>query len=232
MQRLVEIKELDLAPKSKIGGSYLKTLLFSLIVAFSMFAETWATIQVGSYIAGVLCATHMDLVRFLILCYQLISYLISPSMCKKEGWVPKNSSYENAEGKWKQAKPILSINTNFYPASEVLWWGPLGMFIFAPAIWKMQWAGKTVFGKDLVKMLEFKAFNRIPTPKFPLPILGDAFLGRDIDYEGKTSMAFCYKYLPIVDHIRQLDESTIIGKMTIGTLTIIYFTLKVPIKAN
>ena len=96
----------------------------------------------------------------------------------------------------------------------------------------MQWAGKTVFGKDLVKMLEFKAFNRIPTPKFPLPILGDAFLGGDIDYEGKTSMAFCYKYLPIVDHIRQLDERTIIGKMTIGTLTIIYFTLKVPIKTN
>ena len=36
------------------------------------------------------------------------------------------------------------------------------------------------------------------------------------------------QYVPVVDHLRQLDDSTLIGKMTVGSYTIIYFTLNVP----
>ena len=77
-------------------------------------------------------------------------------------------------------------------------------------------------------MLQFKAINFIPLfHTFTLPILGDAVVSKE-KFEGKTSMAFCYKYVPVVDHLRQLDDSTLIGKMTVGSSTIIYFTLKVP----
>ena len=37
-----------------------------------------------------------------------------------------------------------------------------------------------------------------------------------------------FQYVPVVDHLRQLDDSTLIGKMTVGSYTIIYFTLSVP----
>ena len=78
-------------------------------------------------------------------------------------------------------------------------------------------------------MLQFKAINLVPTYWiFTLPLLGDAVLDKSDKFEGKTSMAFCYKYLPIVDHLRKLDDKTLIGKMKIGGYTIIYFTLTVP----
>ena len=160
-----------------------------------------------------------------------MSYILSPLLCSKSGMVDKYCDYETAEAKWRQAKSITVLPTGFYPARQVVWWDLLGMFIFAPAIWKMQWAGKTIFGENLVHMLEFKAVNRIPTPKFAAPILGNAFVGKE-DFEGKTSMAFCYKFLPIIDHLRKLDDQTIIGKMTIGTVTVIYFTLSVPKKSR
>ena len=158
-----------------------------------------------------------------------MSYILSPMLCRNSGKVDPICEYEATERKWRKSKPVTILEKGFYPADQVLWWGSLGMFIFAPAIWKMQWAGKTIFGQDLVHMLEFKAINKIPTPKFALPVLGNAFIGKD-DFEGKISMAFCYKFLPIVDHLRKLDDHTIIGKMTIGTVTIIYFTLIVPQK--
>ena len=80
-----------------------------------------------------------------------------------------------------------------------------------------------------VRMLQFKAINLVPTYWiFTLPLLGDAVLDKSDKFEGKTSMAFCYKYLPIVDHLRKLDDKTLIGKMKIGSYTIIYFTLTVP----
>ena len=78
-------------------------------------------------------------------------------------------------------------------------------------------------------MLQFRAVNFVPLfHTFTLPVLGDAVLNRADRFEGKTSMAFCYKYVPVVDHLRQLDETTLIGKMTVGSSTIIYFTLRVP----
>ena len=204
--------------------SYLKIILFLLLVALFMFFETLATVAVGGLLSTLLGVKNIALVRSLIVGWQIMSYILSPMLCQKSGKVPEDSKYETAEMSWRLARPITSINKGFYPAGQILWWGPAGIFIFASAIWKMEWAGKTIFSKDLVHMLEFGAINKIPTPKFFLPVLGDAFIGRDT-FEGKTSMAFCYKYLPIVDHIRQLDDETIIGKMTIGTITIIYFTL-------
>ena len=80
-----------------------------------------------------------------------------------------------------------------------------------------------------MKMLQFRAVNFVPLfHKFTLPVLGDAVLDTADRFEGKTSAAFRYKYVPVVDHLRQLDETTLIGKMTVGSYTIIYFTLRVP----
>ena len=160
----------------------------------------------------------------MIFTWQLSSYILSPMLCFNAGKVAKDCLYESAEEKWKQSKPVTSLHKGFYPAGKVLWWGLSGMFIFAPAVWKMQWAGKTIIRKGLVHMLEFSAVNRIPTPKFSLPLMGNAYIGRD-DFEGKLSMALCYWYLPLVDHLRQIDDETLIGKVTIGSTTLMYFTL-------
>ena len=220
----IKLADLKMAPKCEPDGSYVKVVSFTLLVGLIMVLETWATLAIGQLIASIIGITNMNLVRYVIYTWQILSYLLSPMLCSNAGKVADDCLYESAEEKWRQAKPISYLYPNFYPAGKVLWWGPAGMVIFAPAIWKMKWAGKTIFHKDLVHMLEFSAVNRIPTPKFPLPLLGNAYLGKD-DFEGKSSMAFCYKYLPIVDHLRQIDEDTLIGKMTIGTITVIYFTL-------
>ena len=79
-------------------------------------------------------------------------------------------------------------------------------------------------------MLQFRSINLIPMGMYSLPLLGDAMIRRD-DFEGKTSLAFCYNYLPVVDHLRKLDETTLIGKMTVGDYTIIYFGLSIPAPA-
>ena len=220
----IKLTDLKAAPKCEPDGSLIKVILFTSLVGLVMFLETWATLALGQYIAMIAGVKNIEFVKYIIYIWQLLSYILSPMLCSNSGKVAEDCIYESAENKWKQAKPVTTLYPDFYPAGKVLWWGLSGMVIFAPAIWKMQWAGKTIFNKDLVHMLEFSAVNRIPTPKFPLPMLGNAFLGRD-DYEGKVSMAFCYKYLPIVDHLRQIDDETLIGKMTIGNITVIYFTL-------
>ena len=230
MKDVIESCDLKLAPKDESLGSYFKVMLFSLLVAATMVVETAATVLLGQYISTALFGLNNASTVTYIICFgQITSYILSPMLCRNSGRVDQVCEYETTERKWKQAKPLTVLDKGFHPADQVLWWGPLGMFIFAPAIWKMQWAGKTIFGQDLVHMLEFKAINRIPTPKFALPILGNAYVGKD-DFEGKTSVAFCYKFLPIIDHLRKLDDNTIIGKMKIGTVTIIYFTLIVPKK--
>ena len=78
-------------------------------------------------------------------------------------------------------------------------------------------------------MLQFRSLNFLPTfGVFNMPLLGDAWLNETDHFEGKTSVALCYKYMPMVDHMRKLDDSTVIGKLKIGSYTLIYFTLKVP----
>ncbi|GMI37505.1 hypothetical protein TeGR_g5845 [Tetraparma gracilis] len=89
----------------------------------------------------------------------------------------------------------------------------------------MKWVGKTVHSQDLVSMLEFGAVNCVPLPTFTLGPVSTATVVRT-DVDGKESLALAYNYLPIVDHIRRLDKDTIIGKMMIGKVTVLYFTLK------
>jgi len=74
-------------------------------------------------------------------------------------------------------------------------------------------------------MLEFASVNKIPTPKFSLGPISNATLQMST-VGGIKSMALCYSYLPIVDHLRRLDEETLIGRMHIGSIKILYFTLK------
>ena len=42
------------------------------------------------------------------------------------------------------ASPVSTCKEGFYEAGQVLWWGLPGKVVFAPAVWKMAWAGKTV----------------------------------------------------------------------------------------
>jgi hypothetical protein len=85
--------------------------------------------------------------------------------------------------------------------------------------------GKTVVSASEVSVLEFAAFNKIPIMKYSLGFPGSADIKRSV-VDGKKSMTFCYKYLPVVDHLRRIDQRTIVGKMMIGNITLFYFTLK------
>ena len=78
-------------------------------------------------------------------------------------------------------------------------------------------------------MLQFRSLNFVPTfGIFNIPLLGNATIDKTDNFECKTSIGFCYKYLPLVGHVRKLDDSTVIGKLKMCSYTLIYFTLKVP----
>jgi len=208
-------------------------MVSATIVAISlcMLLETYVTLCVVRLLMGSLFTWEertFGLLDVTVCLAQLVSYLISPSVCYRKNLAVKNDM-QAADLLWKNAKPVTDIYTGFYQAGQILWWGLPGKIVFAPAVWKMEWAGKTVFKDSQVRMLQFKSLNLIPMfGMFTLPILGDAVLNRSDNFEGKTSMAFCYNYLPIVDHLRKLDDQTLIGKMTVGDYTIIYFSLSVP----
>jgi len=92
-------------------------------------------------------------------------------------------------------------------------------------MFKMGWAGKTITSDSTaISMLEFSSINLLPVPKFGLvPLATATLINGTVD--GVSSLALAYNYLPIVDHLRRLDETTIIGKMMIGNVHILYFTL-------
>ena len=223
MTKIIHKTAVANVPKCRNLSSYILVVGFVAAMVLVMIGETWATLLLVRYIASKfgLMSAYIDLGVYI---WQIGSYLLSPLLLHNAGRVAKNSSYERAEAQWKQAQAMDSIHVGALHAGKVVWWGPAGLFTFAPAMWKMQWSGKTVIDHDSVRMLEFAAIQRIPTPRFALPVIGDAFVGRE-HFEGKTSLAFCYKYLPIIDHLRVLDDTTYIGKMVIGTETILYFTV-------
>jgi len=213
-------------------SSDLMVLTTLAVISCLMAAETYLTMKLAQ---SILCALWPSVgesskatINILVCLWQLVSYLISPFVCYQKGLATRNGQ-SSAENLWKKAEPVKRVGEGFYAAGQVIWWGLPGIFVFAPAVWKWAWAGKTVLGSNQVRMLQFKAINLVPTYWiFTLPLLGDAVLDKSDKFEGKTSMAFCYKYLPIVDHLRKLDDKTLIGKMKIGSYTIIYFTLTVP----
>ena len=51
----IKINDLRLAPKCTPDGSYMKVILFMLIVTNFMVAETWATVALGQYISSKYC---------------------------------------------------------------------------------------------------------------------------------------------------------------------------------
>ena len=155
----IKLTDLKVAPKCEPDGSFIKVILFTSLVGLVMLLETWATLALGQYIAMIAGVKNIEFIKYIIYIWQLLSYILSPMLCSNSGKVAADCFYESAENKWKQAKPVTTLYPDFYPAGKVLWWGLLGMVIFAPAIWKMQWAGKTIFNKDSRKMIFQKYYG-------------------------------------------------------------------------
>jgi hypothetical protein len=197
-----------------------------------MFLETYIIIKLcdGVYAAAnhvspkIISSQHRSIARVSVCVWQALSYILSPSILRRSGRAWSDSDSAKAEKLWKDASPIQKLPIASYEGGQVLSWGLPGKILFAPCMWKMAWAGKTVYSANYVDMLEFKAINCIPVTKYSLGVPGSASVMRSM-VDGIESMAFCYKYLPIVDHLRRVDERTIIGKMMIGNASILYFTL-------
>ena len=204
-----------------------------------MVLETYATLKLADKVCAVTNYTSSPhTVSFLrpylqcsalhlsIYVWQALSYLLSPAMLRLDGRAWSDLDSSKALKVWEDADPIHSLPVATYEGGQALAWGLAGKIFFAPCMWKMAWAGKTVYNKENVSMLEFRAINKIPTGiKYSLGLAGQATIMRSV-VDGKESMAFCYKYLPIIDHLRRADANTIVGKMMIGNVCILYFTLK------
>ena len=118
-----------------------------ILTAFSVMAlETLMTLGIGrALLLTVLdVSTQQWWTCVGAICFlQLLSYVVSPQVCYLKGKAVRNS-FETAESQWKKAQPVRDCGVGLYRAGPVLWWGVPGMLCFAPAVWKMDWAGKTV----------------------------------------------------------------------------------------
>lgn len=222
--------------------SMFKTGLALAGVGITMLLETFVTLKiVDKALAAAKHASPPHGIGFLephlqcsvshlsIYAWQVLSYLVSPLMLRLDGRAWSDRDSDKAVKRWDDASPIQSLPVAVYDGGRALAWGIPGKFFFAPCMWKMAWAGKTVYSAERVSMLEFRAINKIPVMRFSLGIPGSAVIKRSV-VDGKESMAFCYKYLPIVDHLRRADDKTIVGKMMIGNVCILYFELKSRVK--
>ena len=64
----------------------MKVILFMLIVTNFMVAETWATVALGQYISSIAGVKNINLVRYAIYIWQLLSYILSPMLRMFEVW--------------------------------------------------------------------------------------------------------------------------------------------------
>lgn len=85
----------------------------------------------------------------------------------------------------------------------------------------LQWYGKRFKDENTVNALMMKAGRKV----FPVPIMGSAVIRR-CEFRGKVSVAMIYNYLPIIDHFRKVDDSTLMGIMTLKERTEVYFYLQ------
>ena len=215
--------------KLKVGGALAGVVL-------TMVGETIATLALADKLTALLSCTSpphgiLALAPYLactkvqlgVILWQSLSYLLSPLFLQLGG--KTGPGHLEATKLWERAAPLTSLQTGTLKGGKALSWGLAGKIFFSSAMWKMRWAGKTLNSTTDVSMLEFKAINCIPLPKFSLGPLGKASVYRST-VGGKTSVAFAYKFLPIVDHLRRLHAGVIIGKMMIGNSHILYFTLE------
>ena len=127
------------------------------VISCLMAAETYLTMKLAQ---SILCALWPSVgesskatINILVCLWQLVSYLISPFVCYQKGLATRNGQ-SSAENLWKKAEPVKRVGEGFYAAGQVIWWGLPGIFVFAPAVWKWAWAGKTVLGSNQVENIK------------------------------------------------------------------------------
>ena len=122
-------------------------LVFAILltVALIMAVETFMTFGLARLLLSVVFSVQETYgsLAIAICLLQLLSYVISPQVCYVKGKAVRNT-IDSVESQWTKAKPVKSCGVGFYKAGQVLWWGLPGMITFAPAVWKMDWVGKTV----------------------------------------------------------------------------------------
>lgn len=82
------------------------------------------------------------------------------------------------------------------------------------------WIGKHYHSEDKVKALMHQFFGF----EFNIPIIGQARI-REIRFRGKVSAGMIYNYLPIIDHFRRVDDTTLMGAMDLKGKLVLYFYL-------
>ena len=127
------------------------------VISCLMAAETYLTMKLAQ---SILCALWPSVgesskanINMLVCLWQLVSYLVSPFVCYQKGLATRNGQ-SSAENLWKKAEPVKRVGEGFYAAGQVIWWGLPGIFVFAPAVWKWAWAGKTVLGSNQVESIK------------------------------------------------------------------------------
>lgn len=86
--------------------------------------------------------------------------------------------------------------------------------------WILKWVGKNFVTENNVKALLYRFLGI----KFNFPIIGKARV-RQIAFMGKVSTAMIYNHLPIIDHFRKINDSTLMGAMDYKGKVVLYFYL-------
>ncbi len=98
--------------------------------------------------------------------------------------------------------------------------------VFMNALFLHSWIGKSFISKDKVSALIMSSWIKIPTIYYwNFPVIGAAKI-EVRTLRNKKSVAMVYKYLPFVDHLRQLDEKKLLGVMTFRGTELAYFQLE------
>jgi hypothetical protein len=232
--KIIKSSSLTTLPPLQTSLSYTtksvaKTTLALMGVGVISVLEALATLAALQYVADIAFPgasnDSKEKLKMGVFAYSLVSSLASPWLLRMTNRAYGDSRRDEVDKMWDNARPMKDIRSGFMKGGQALSWGVSGKMFFAPAMFKMSWSGKTIRTAADVSMLEFEAINNIPTPKFNLnPVASATLMNGEID--GKTSMALAYNYLPIVDYLRRLDSQTVIGKMMIGNVKVLYFTLK------
>jgi len=229
---VVVLKDLPKAdePASDVGTTVVSVLKLTAVcasVGAVMYLETWATVSLARAVAVAL-GLSPELVKWGVVgvaVAQVVAYASSPWKLRRSGTYAAKTRAEG-DALWKASAPLAALPTGFKTAGQALWWGLPGAFVFGPTMQRMSWTGKTLFNKDAVQMLEFRAVNGVPVGfKYGIPVVGSARCVAST-LNGVESIAFAYRFLPIVDNLRRLDDETLIGRMQVGNINVLYFTLK------
>ena len=86
--------------------------------------------------------------------------------------------------------------------------------------WIIKWVGKNFVTENNVKAHVYRFLGI----KFNFPIIGKASV-RQVEFNGKVSTAIIYNHLPIIDHFRKVNNTTIMGAMDYKGKVVLYFYL-------